>query len=129
MILEQTILQAVEQSNQERLKQTQNTIKSTGVIVAKNLTDSKEIEAKFINKKIDKSLLPSSVSDYIEEKSKFLNVEYEQIATVTIGGLCGFINNKIFFHISKQQKFKMVPNLWTVLILSPRSKKQPHLTI
>jgi len=96
---------------------------NTMSIVTKNEANSKEIETKFINKKLDKSLLPSSISDYIEERSRLLNVEYEQIATVTIGGLCGFINNKIFFYISKQQKFKMVPNLWTVLILAPGSKK------
>lgn len=44
MSLEQTVLQAVKQANQERLKQAQNTIKSTDVIVTKNLTDSKEID-------------------------------------------------------------------------------------
>jgi len=119
--IEKAILAKMQDGNKNSYKPPVKEEKTTG-IVTKNLTDSKEIEAKL--PEFNSEWLPYAVREYAEDVAKRMNnAPFELVATAGLLTLAGSINRRIGIRPKINDNWTVYPNMYGMLIAPPSTKK------
>ncbi|BAF70430.1 DUF3987 domain-containing protein [Nitratiruptor sp. SB155-2] len=79
----------------------------------------------YINKTIDKELLPYPIKEYFEDISDRLNLPFEEVATTSFAFLSNLITDKLCLVPTNDISYKIIPNLWGCIIAEKGTRKTP----
>ena len=75
----------------------------------------------------DYSLLPPQIADFVRDTVKRQQCPPDFVAVSALSALSAVLGNKVWIHPKQFDDWKIIPNLWSIIVAPPSSMKTPSI--